>query len=411
MIPFNSPNNESVLIVVLIIIKGKDEKNRSERSGIFHKVRIPHRKVRIIACLYMEIEDSLKGDKTKVRITHDEVQITIAGRSILELLKLHAGFTTTRTERGIDLKAGQLNRATHPTLGRIKKNWGLYLLLLPAVVLVLLFSYVPMYGILIAFKDYSPALGIMDSPWAGLKYFEKFFNSYQFSTTITNTIVISLYSVVTFPIPIMLALMVNQMRQNGFKRFFQTVTYMPHFISTVVMVGLMLILFSPGSGLIGNIFRLFGAEAPNLMGSAGLFSSVYVWSDVWQHTGWDSIIYIAALSAVSPSLYEAATMDGASRWQKIRFIDIPMLMPTVVTLLILRIGSLLGVGFEKVYLMQNSLNITSSEVISTYVYKIGMLSSQYSFSSAINLFNTVINFILLILVNQISKKYSENSLW
>lgn len=268
-----------------------------------------------------------------------------------------------------------------------------------------------MYGILIAFKDYSPALGIMDSPWAGLKYFEKFFNSYQFSTTITNTLVISLYSVATFPIPIMLALMVNQMRQNWFKRFFQTVTYMPHFISTVVMVGLMLILFSPGSGLIGNIFRLFGAEAPNLMGSAGLFSSVYVWSDVWQHTGWDSIIYIAALSAVSPSLYEAATMDGASRWQKIRFIDIPMLMPTVVTLLILRIGSLLGVGFEKVYLMQNSLNITSSEVISTYVYKIGMLSSQYSFSSAINLFNTVINFVLLILVNQISKKYSENSLW
>lgn len=173
-----------------------------------------------------------------------------------------------------------------------------------------------MYGILIAFKDYSPALGIMDSPWAGLKYFEKFFNSYQFSTTITNTLVISLYSVATFPIPIMLALMVNQMRQNWFKRFFQTVTYMPHFISTVVMVGLMLILFSPGSGLIGNIFRLFGAEAPNLMGSAGLFSSVYVWSDVWQHTGWDSIIYIAALSAVSPSLYEAATMDGASRWQK-----------------------------------------------------------------------------------------------
>lgn len=353
----------------------------------------------------------MKGDKAKVRITHDEVQKTIPGGSILELLTRHAGSTTTRTERGIDLKAGQLNRTTHPTLGRIKKNWGLYLLLLPAVVLVLLFSYVPMYGILIAFKDYSPALGIMESPWAGLKYFEKFFNSYQFSTTITNTLVISLYSVATFPIPIMLALMVNQMRQNWFKRFFQTVTYMPHFISTVVMVGLMLILFSPGSGLIGNIFRLFGAEAPNLMGSAGLFSSVYVWSDVWQHTGWDSIIYIAALSAVSPSLYEAATMDGASRWQKIRFIDIPMLMPTVVTLLILRIGSLLGVGFEKIYLMQNSLNITSSEVISTYVYKIGMLSSQYSFSSAINLFNTVINFVLLILVNQISKKYSENSLW
>ncbi|WP_459966085.1 ABC transporter permease [Paenibacillus sp. JCM 10914] len=310
------------------------------------------------------------------------------------------------------LKAAELNRrGQQPTLGRIRKNWGLYLLLLPAVILVLLFSYVPMYGILIAFKDYSPAVGIMDSPWAGLKYFEKFFNSYQFSTTIINTLVISLYSVATFPIPIMLALMVNQMRQNWFKRVFQTVTYMPHFISTVVMVGLMLILFSPSSGLVGNLFRLFGLEAPNLMGSASLFSSVYVWSDVWQHAGWDSIIYIAALSAVNPSLYEAATMDGASRWQKIRFIDIPMLMPTMITLLILRIGGLLGVGFEKVYLMQNNLNLSHSEVISTYVYKIGMLSSQYSFSSAINLFNTIINFILLIMVNQISKKYSENSLW
>ncbi|WP_223068653.1 ABC transporter permease [Paenibacillus caui] len=284
-------------------------------------------------------------------------------------------------------------------------------MLLPAVVLLLCFSYKPMYGVLIAFKDYSPALGISDSPWAGFKYFEKFFNSYQFSRTIKNTLIISIYSMVTFPIPILLALMVNQMRANRFKRVFQTVTYMPHFISTVVMVGLLLILFSPSNGLVGNIYQLFGAEAPNLMGSASLFSSVYVWSDVWQHAGWDSIIYIAALSSVDPSLYEAATVDGASRWQKIRYIDIPMLMPTAVTLLILRVGGLLGVGFEKVYLMQNNLNISSSEVISTYVYKIGLLSNQYSFSAAINLFNTVINFILLILVNQISKKFSDSSLW
>lgn len=297
------------------------------------------------------------------------------------------------------------------TWGRIERNWGLYVLLLPAAILLLLFSYKPMYGVLIAFKDYSPALGIMGSPWAGMKYFEKFFHSYQFNVTIKNTLIISLYSIVTFPIPIVLALMVNQMRANRFKRFFQTVTYMPHFISTVVMIGLMLILLSPGSGLIGSIYRLFGAEAPNIMGSAGMFSSVYVWSDVWQHAGWDSIIYIAALSAVDPSLYEAATVDGASRWQKIRYIDIPMLIPTAVTLFILRMGGLLGVGFEKVYLMQNNLNISSSEVISTYVYKIGLLSSQYSFSSAINLFNTLINFVLLILVNQISKKLSSNSLW
>ncbi|CAM3084222.1 ABC transporter permease subunit [Paenibacillus lupini] len=303
--------------------------------------------------------------------------------------------------------SSNLQRQMH----RISRNWGLYLLLLPAVVLLLCFTYKPMYGVIIAFKDFKPALGIMDSPWVGFKYFEKFFHSYQFSVTIKNTIFISLYSFVTFPLPIIFAILVNQLRANRFKRVFQTVTYMPHFISTIVIVGLMMILLSPGNGLIGSIYRLFGAEAPNLMGSASMFSSLYVWSDVWQHTGWDSIIYLAALASVSPSLYEAATVDGASRWQKIRYIDIPMLIPTAVTLLILRIGGLLGVGFEKAYLLQNNLNISGSEVISTYVYKIGLLSSQYSFSAAINLFNTVINFTLLILVNYISKKYSENSLW
>jgi putative aldouronate transport system permease protein len=284
-------------------------------------------------------------------------------------------------------------------------------LLLPAVVLLLCFSYKPMYGVLIAFKDYTPALGVTGSPWAGFKYFEKYFHSYQFSRTIINTLVISVYSLATFPIPIMLALMINQLRINRFKRFFQTVTYMPHFISTVVMVGLILILLSPSKGLIGNIYRLFGAEAPDLLGSAGLFSGLFVWSNVWQQAGWDSIIYIAALSAVDPSLYEAATVDGASRWQKVRYIDIPMLMPTVITLLILHLGTLLGVGFEKIYLMQNDLNISASEVISTYVYKIGLLSSQYSYSSAINLFNTIINFILLIVVNKAVKKFSDSSLW
>lgn len=268
-----------------------------------------------------------------------------------------------------------------------------------------------MYGVIIAFKDFKPALGIMESPWVGFKYFEKFFQSYQFWITIKNTVLISLYSFAMFPFPILFAILVNQLRANRFKRVFQTITYMPHFISTIVIVGLMMILLSPGNGLMGNLYRLFGAEAPNLMGSASLFSSIYVWSDVWQHTGWDSIIYLAALSAVSPSLYEAATVDGASRWQKIWYIDIPMLIPTIVTLLILRVGGLLGVGFEKAYLLQNNLNISGSEVISTYVYKIGLLSSQFSFSAAINLFNTLINFALLIVVNQVAKKYSENSLW
>ncbi|MDR0898387.1 MAG: ABC transporter permease subunit, partial [Oscillospiraceae bacterium] len=196
-----------------------------------------------------------------------------------------------------------------------------------------------------------------------------------------------------------------------FKRFFQTVIYLPHFISTVVMVGLLLIWLSPSSGLVGNLFRAFGAEAPNLMGSKAAFASIYVWSDVWQHMGWNSIIYIAALAAVDPTLYEAATVDGASRFQRIRFIDFPMLLPTAVILLVMSAGQMMNVGFEKVYMMQNNLNLSVSEVISTYTYKIGITNTQYSYSTAINLFNTIINVILLITVNQVAKRLSENSLW
>lgn len=296
----------------------------------------------------------------------------------------------------------------------IKRNWGLYLLLLPAVILIALFAYWPMYGVLIAFKDYSNPLGITGSPWAQpvFKYFIKFFNSYQFDTTIKNTLVISFYSLAaSFPIPIILALAINQMRLKRFKRVFQTITYLPHFISTVVMVGLILIWLAPSTGLLGNIYKLFGAEAPNLMGIKGAFPSIYVWSDVWQHMGWDSIIYLAALSSVSPSLYEAATVDGASRWQRLIYIDLPMLLPTASILLIMRAGSIMNVGFEKVYLMQNNLNLAASEVISTYVYKIGIISSQYSYSSAINLFNTMVNLVLLVVVNQVTKRLNQSSLW
>jgi putative aldouronate transport system permease protein len=300
------------------------------------------------------------------------------------------------------------------TLKKIQQNWGLYLLLLPAVTLLICFTYKPMYGVIIAFKEYQPVKGITASPWADpwYKYFAKFFNSYQFTTTIKNTLTINIYSLlVTFPFPIILALAINQMRALRFKKVFQTITYMPHFISTVVMVGLIILILSPDTGILGNISRLFGVQAPNLMGEANAFSHIYVWSDIWQHTGWDSIIYLAALSSVDPSLYEAATIDGASNWQKIYYIDLAMLAPTAAILLILRVGGLMGLGFEKAFLMQNTLNVGSSEVISTYVYKIGLLSAQYSYSAAINLFSTIINFILLITVNQISKKVSDNSLW
>lgn len=294
---------------------------------------------------------------------------------------------------------------------RIKRSGTLYILLLPAVLIMLVFTYFPMYGVVIAFKDFTPAEGILGSPWAGFKYFQQYFNSYQFTTTIKNTLIISIYSViVTFPLPIALALMCNQMMAKKFKKFFQVSTYLPHFISTVVMCGMIILFLSPSQGIIARLVGFVGIQLPNLMGQASAFSSIYVWTEVWQHVGWDSILYIAALSAVDPSLYEAATMDGASKWQKLVNIDIPMLLPTATVMFILRTGSIMSVGFEKVYLLQNTLNSSASEIISTYVYKMGLISSQYSLSAAIGFFNNIINLILLLSVNYISKKMSDTSL-
>jgi putative aldouronate transport system permease protein len=296
----------------------------------------------------------------------------------------------------------------------LKKHAGLYILVLPAVLLVLVFAYKPMYGVIIAFKDYKNALGILGSPMADpwYKHFLRFFKSFQFSNTIRNTLTISFYSlIVAMPLPIIMALILNQMRSRNFKRVFQTISYLPHFISTVVMVGILQIMLSPSSGIIGHLFRALGLNAVNFMGIPGAFASVYVWSDIWQHTGWDSIIYLAALSAVDPALYEAAEIDGANRWQRMWRIDFIMLLPTACILLIMRAGNIMNVGFEKVFLMQNNLNLISSEVISTYVYKIGIQSQQYSYSAAINLFNTLVNLVLLLVVNVFSKKFNETSLW
>ena len=300
------------------------------------------------------------------------------------------------------------------TWKRISRNWGLYLLLLPALVLLILFAYKPMYGVVIAFKNYKNSLGILGSPWADplFKNFQRFFNSYQCEATIRNTLRLSLYSLaVGFPIPIILALMINQITAMRFRRAFQTILYLPHFISTVVMVGLLLIWLSPSSGLVGAFYRLLGKDAPNVMTSASGFPSIYVWSDVWQHSGWDSIVFLAALSSIDPTLYEAATVDGATRWQKMRYIDLPLLMSTACIMLILRAGNLMNVGFEKVFLMQNDLNMSTSEIIATYVYKMGLRNSQYAVSTAVNLFNNLINFGLLLLVNCITRKLGETSLW
>ena len=295
---------------------------------------------------------------------------------------------------------------------KIKSNIPLYVLLFPSIILLIMFAYIPMIGLVIAFKDYSPANGIINSPWVGFKYFTQFFNSVQFGTTMMNTLKISIYSIVVgFPLPILLALLCNQLRAGKFKKVFQVTTYLPRFISTMVMCGIIILFLSPNSGLIANIFKSLGWTMPNLLSKPDSFAGVYVWSDVWQHIGWDSIIYLAALSAIDPTYYEAATMDGASRMQKILNIDLPLLLPTAMILLILRAGSLLSIGFEKVLLLQNPLNLAGSEVISTYVYKVGMINFQYSYSTAIGLFNTVVNLIILLSVNWFSKRYTKTGLF
>lgn len=295
----------------------------------------------------------------------------------------------------------------------LSRYWPLYLMVLPAVMVIAVFSYGPMYGVVIAFKNFKPAYGIGGSPWVGLRNFERFFSSYQFKNTLLNTLSISIYSMLAcFPAPIILALMMDQVRSKSTQRFIQTVTYMPHFISVIVVSGMILTFLNVNTGLYGNLARLLGVRNPkDLLGEKNLFSTIYVLSDIWQHTGWDSIIYMAALSAVDPSLHEAARVDGASEWDRIVHIQIPSIVPTMVILLILRAGSLMNVGFDKVYLLQNDLNLDRSEVLSTYVYKVGMINQQYSFSAAANLFNTVVNFVMIMLVNQIARRLGETSLW
>lgn len=292
-----------------------------------------------------------------------------------------------------------------------RKSLSLYALLLPSALLLFCFAYLPLFGLVIAFKDYSPALGILSSPWVGFKHFTHFFNSYQFIVTIKNTFVLSVYGIlISFPLAIALALMCNQLKNGLFKKTFQVVTYLPHFISTMVMCGLILIFLSPSNGLIANIAKALGFTLPNVMANPSAFKHIYVWTDVWQHLGWDSIIYLAALAGIDPTLYEAATIDGATTMQKIRHIDIPLILPTAMVLLIMRTGSILGIGFEKVYLLQNVQNSMASEIISTYVYKMGLQGAQYSLSTAVGLFNTAVNVAVLLLVNFISKKTTEISI-
>lgn len=293
-----------------------------------------------------------------------------------------------------------------------RRHWQLYLLILPAIVYFIVFKYIPILNAVIAFKDYNVVKGIWGSPWVGFKHFQAFFANPQFWLLLRNTFFLSLYTLaLSFPIPILLALALNEIRNGVFKRTVQLVTYAPYFISTVVMVSMIILLLAPRLGIANQLLAAIGVPAINFLGRPDLFRPIYAWSDVWQNSGYAAVIYLAALAGVDPALYEAAKVDGASRFQKMLYIDIPGLMPTAIIILILNVGSLLALGFEKIYLLQNPLNLSASEVIATYVYKIGLLNASFSFATAVGLFNSVINLILLLLVNAFAKRVSNTSLW
>ncbi|WP_099355603.1 ABC transporter permease [Fredinandcohnia onubensis] len=294
---------------------------------------------------------------------------------------------------------------------RILNSYQLYLFLLPALVYFIVFHYVPMYGVLIAFKDFIATQGIMGSPWVGLKHFERFFDSYQFWTLIKNTFSLSILQlIIGFPLPIIIALMMNQIRSKKYKSFVQTVVYAPHFISVVVLAGMIYVFFS-NNGLINSLIMLFGGESISFMAKPEWFKPLYIGSGVWQETGWAAVVYLAALAGTSPELHEAAVMDGANKWQRILHVDIPAIMPIAVILLILQVGNIMNIGFEKAYLLQTPLNQPAAEIIPTYVYKMGLQQAQYSFAAAVGLFNSVINLVLLVAVNKFAKKISGQGLW
>ncbi|MBO5953018.1 MAG: sugar ABC transporter permease [Oscillospiraceae bacterium] len=289
-----------------------------------------------------------------------------------------------------------------------KKNWQLHLMIVLPLVYMLLFHYWPMYGLQIAFRDYSSADGITGSPWVGLAFFEKFFANNNWSRYVWNTFRISMYSLAaSFPVPVILALTLHVNENKALKKIAQNVSYIPHFISTVVMVSILKQVLSPMTGFYGVLCKWLEVSPIDLFGTAEAFDHLYVWSGVWQNMGWNAIIYISALSAVSPDLHEAARIDGASRWKRVLYVDIPAILPTICIMLIMRMGHVLSVGYEKIYLMQNDLNLQVSEVISTFVFREGLSKSNFSFGAAVGLMNSVINTCMVFLVNWITNKLSD----
>lgn len=295
---------------------------------------------------------------------------------------------------------------------RGKYDWQFWAIIAVPVIYAFIFAYIPMGGIVLAFKNYSIRKGIFGSPWVGLKYFRQFLTSTSSVTVITNTFILGIYSlIVNFPLPIVFAVLMNELRHEKFKKTVQFVSYAPYFISTVVLVGMMMQMMDLRTGIFNRILTAMGLQAVNFFGDPKLFRSLYVWSGLWQTMGYNSIIYIAALAGVSPELKEAAVVDGASRLQRIIHVDLPSIMPTIIIMLIFACGSVVSIGFDKVYLMQNSMNAGVSEVISTYVYKVGLVNSDFGFSTAAGLFQSLVSFAMLVLVNQLAKRFTETSLW
>lgn len=294
----------------------------------------------------------------------------------------------------------------------LKNDWQLYVLALPAVVYVLIFCYAPMYGLQIAFQDFTPSKGFAGSEWIGFAHFKTLFTSYQFWPMMKNTIFISMYTLLAgFIPPIVLAILLHNVSSRRFKSVAQTIYYAPHFISIVVLVSMMKLMLSPNAGVVNSIITAFGGNKIDFMGNANAFPHIYVLSNIWQTVGWSSIIYLAALSGASQEIYEAAKVDGANKFQRILHVDIPCIAPTAITMLILACGRIMNSSTQKVLLMQNPLNLSASEIIGTYVYKSGVLNQQYGYSAAAGLFQSIVNVIMLITVNKISQKLSDSSLW
>ena len=293
-----------------------------------------------------------------------------------------------------------------------KNNWQLYVLILPAIIYFIVFNYMPLYGIQIAFKDFKAVFGISGSKWVGFKHFENFFHAYYFKRLLANTLLLNVYNLLwSFPVPIILAILLNQIKGPKIKRFIQTSIYVPYFISTVVLAGMLYIFLSPTSGIFNILRQALGMKAVDFMSDAKAFRSIYIISGIWQSAGWGTILYIASLSGVDPSLYEAAEIDGASIWQKIRYIDMPSIVPVIVMEFILDCGKLLSSNTDKALVMQTAGNIPTSDIIGVYVYNVGLGSGQFSYTTAIGLFINIINFIIIITANQISKKISDVGLF